>query len=159
MAKINPAVKRTLLGSINDRDSNQIYKWLSDETLSVNELMESNINVATLNEIHTSNFPYLLKEAVENGELEIDGLKSYGLADDALAFIDGKIVTTNPENSEEIMRLLIAVAKEEKAAILMATHDMVLVEKFPGRILRVENTTVNEVNTPGSFDPMKASGV
>ena len=102
MAKINPAVKRTLLGSINDRDSNQIYKWLSDETLSVNELMESNINVATLNEIHTSNFPYLLKEAVENGELELDGLKSYGLADDALAFIDGKSVTTNPENSEEI---------------------------------------------------------
>ena len=42
------------------------------------------------------------------------------------------------------MRLLIAVAKEEKAAILMATHDMSMVEKYPGRILRVEDLTIKE---------------
>ena len=77
MAKINPAVKRTLLASINDRDSNQIYKWVDDETLTIKELMDANIDVAALNEIHTSNFPYLLKEPVENGLLELDDLKSY----------------------------------------------------------------------------------
>ncbi len=59
----------------------------------------------------------------------------------------------DPETSEEIMRLLVAVAKEEKAAILMATHDMTMIEKYPGRILRVENKTVKEVNTMNQFDP------
>ena len=59
----------------------------------------------------------------------------------------------DPETSEEIMRLLVAVAKEEKAAILMATHDMSMVEKYPGRILRVENQSVREVNTMNQFDP------
>lgn len=59
----------------------------------------------------------------------------------------------DPETSEEIMRLLVAVAKEEKAAIIMATHDMSMVEKYPGRILRVEEQSIREVNTMNQFDP------
>ena len=51
------------------------------------------------------------------------------------------------------MRLLIAVAHEEKTAVLMATHDMTLVEKFPGRVLRVADGTVKEINSMNSFDP------
>ncbi|MEJ6506268.1 MAG: ATP-binding cassette domain-containing protein [Crocinitomicaceae bacterium] len=48
----------------------------------------------------------------------------------------------DPETSEEIMRLLIAVAKEKKASILMATHDMHIVKLFPNRTLLVENGEV-----------------
>ena len=59
----------------------------------------------------------------------------------------------DPETSAEIMQLLIAVGKEESAAIVMATHDMSMVEKYPGRILRVEDTEVKEVNTMNQFDP------
>ncbi len=51
----------------------------------------------------------------------------------------------DPETSEEIMRLLIAVAKEEKTAILMATHDMQMVQKFPGRIIKVEDGGIKEL--------------
>lgn len=59
----------------------------------------------------------------------------------------------DPETSEEIMRLLIAVGREEGAAVIMATHDMTMVEKFPGRIFRVENSSVKEINTMHHFDP------
>ena len=48
----------------------------------------------------------------------------------------------DPETSEEIMNLLIAIAKEEKAAILMATHDMHIVNKFPNRIVTVQEGLV-----------------
>jgi cell division transport system ATP-binding protein len=51
----------------------------------------------------------------------------------------------DPETSEEIMHLLIAVAKEEKTAILMATHDMQMVQKFPGRIIKVEDGGIKEI--------------
>jgi cell division transport system ATP-binding protein len=51
----------------------------------------------------------------------------------------------DPETSEEIMHLLIAVAKEEKTAILMATHDMQMVKKFPGRIIKVEDGGIKEL--------------
>jgi ABC-type uncharacterized transport system ATPase subunit len=46
------------------------------------------------------------------------------------------------------MELLLAVAKEENTAILMATHDMQTVRHYPGRILEVldgqliENSTI-----------------
>jgi ABC-type ATPase involved in cell division len=46
------------------------------------------------------------------------------------------------------MELLLAVAKEENTAILMATHDMQMVRHYPGRILEVldghlvEKTTI-----------------
>ena len=52
----------------------------------------------------------------------------------------------DPETSEEIMHLLIAIAKEEKTAILMATHDMQMVQKFPGRIIKVEDGGIKELN-------------
>ncbi len=60
----------------------------------------------------------------------------------------------DPETSEEIMRLLIAVAQEEKTAVLMATHDMTLIEKFPGKTLRVANGTVQEISSINQFNPM-----
>jgi cell division transport system ATP-binding protein len=43
------------------------------------------------------------------------------------------------------MQLLIAVAKEENTAILMATHDMQMIQKFPGRVLKVVDGEVKEL--------------
>ena len=40
----------------------------------------------------------------------------------------------DPESSEEIMRMLYLVASENKTAILIATHDYLLMEKFPARV-------------------------
>lgn len=61
----------------------------------------------------------------------------------------------DPETSEEIMRVLMAIAQEQKTAVLMATHDMSLVEKFPHRVMRVENNTVKEVEGMGTFNPFE----
>ena len=50
----------------------------------------------------------------------------------------------DPETSEEIMNLLIAIAKEEKTGILMDTNDMHIVNKFPKRIVTVKDGLVTE---------------
>ena len=63
----------------------------------------------------------------------------------AILMADEPTGNLDPETSEEIMRLLIAVAKEEKTAILMATHDMQMVQKFPGRIIKVEDGGIKEL--------------
>ena len=60
----------------------------------------------------------------------------------ALILADEPTGNLDPETSEEIMRLLLAVARDEKTAVIMATHDMRMVEKFPGKIYRVENGKV-----------------
>ena len=59
-----------------------------------------------------------------------------------LTLADEPTGNLDPETSEEIMNLLIAIAKEEKTAILMATHDMHIVNKFPSRIVTVQEGLV-----------------
>jgi cell division transport system ATP-binding protein len=70
------------------------------------------------------------------------------LADEPTGNLDG-------ETSEEIMRLIMAVAKETNAAVLMATHDLDIVEKFPGRVIRIEDGHLKEVDAIHHFDPFK----
>jgi cell division transport system ATP-binding protein len=43
----------------------------------------------------------------------------------------------DPETSEEIMKLLLNISKEGKA-VIMATHDYSIMEKFPSRTLKCE---------------------
>lgn len=61
----------------------------------------------------------------------------------------------DPITSQDIMQLLIAVAKEENSAVFMATHDMSIVEKFPGRIVRVEDGRLHELNSMNHFNPFE----
>ena len=51
----------------------------------------------------------------------------------------------DPETSEEIMKLLFDISKKGKA-ILMATHDFHLMDKFKSRTIKCENSTVVEVS-------------
>jgi len=50
----------------------------------------------------------------------------------------------DPETSKEIMELLLAVANEENTSVLMATHDLQLMQAFPGRILAIESQKLVE---------------
>ncbi|OIQ37318.1 MAG: phosphonate ABC transporter ATP-binding protein [Crocinitomix sp. MedPE-SWsnd] len=58
----------------------------------------------------------------------------------------------DPETSAEIMAVLMAIAKEG-TAVLMATHDLTIMEKFPSRTMQVKDQTVVELNPMNEFDP------
>jgi cell division transport system ATP-binding protein len=44
----------------------------------------------------------------------------------------------DPETSDEIMQLLFHISRDYGAAIVMATHDYIVVNKFPARMVRTE---------------------
>lgn len=88
-----------------------------------------------------NNFPHTLS----GGEQQRVSIARALLNKPSLILADEPTGNLDPETSEEIMQLLIAVAKEENTAILMATHDMNMVEKFPGRIVKVEESELIEV--------------
>lgn len=48
------------------------------------------------------------------------------------------------ETSTEIMELLVALTREENTAVLMATHDVQMIQKFPARTLLVEEGKIIE---------------
>lgn len=50
----------------------------------------------------------------------------------------------DPETSDEIMQLLFLISKNYGTAIVMATHDYIVINKFPGRLLRTERGRVHD---------------
>ncbi|MBK7131219.1 MAG: ATP-binding cassette domain-containing protein [Crocinitomicaceae bacterium] len=60
----------------------------------------------------------------------------------------------DPETSREVMAVLMAIAKEG-TSVLMATHDMSIMEQFPSRTMKVENKTVVELNPMNVFNPFE----
>lgn len=94
-----------------------------------------------------------MPHALSGGEQQRVSIARALLNKPELILADEPTGNLDPETSEEIMRLLLAVAQEEKTAVLMATHDMSMVEKFPGRVVRVENGKLKEINTINRFNP------
>ena len=48
----------------------------------------------------------------------------------------------DPETSDEIMQLLFHISRDFGATIIMATHDYIVINKFPARMLRTEKGKV-----------------
>jgi len=71
------------------------------------------------------------------------------LNDPELILADEPTGNLDPETSGEIMKLLIDISKNGRA-VLMATHNYQIIERFPARIIRCEQGKVVEV-TDGSW--------
>ena len=61
-----------------------------------------------------------------------------------LILADEPTGSLDPETSDEIMQLLFQIAKEDGTAVLMATHDYMVVNKFPARTLSTEGVRLVE---------------
>lgn len=62
----------------------------------------------------------------------------------SLLLADEPTGNLDPESSDEIMYLLHKVANENKTAIIIATHDYRLIDKFPARIYECKNGNLIE---------------
>jgi cell division transport system ATP-binding protein len=50
----------------------------------------------------------------------------------------------DPEMSDDIMKLLIRINREHNTAVLMATHNYQLIDRYPAKIYRCERNSVVE---------------
>ena len=48
----------------------------------------------------------------------------------------------DPETSDEIMNLLFNISRDYGTAIVMATHDYIVINKYPARMVRTERGRV-----------------
>jgi len=82
--------------------------------------------------------------ALSGGEQQRVAIARALLNKPQLILADEPTGNLDAETSEEIMHLLLAVAKEENTAILMASHDVSIIEKFKSRIIKIENGELKE---------------
>src|SRR6516162_1945301 len=50
----------------------------------------------------------------------------------------------DPETSDEIMQLLIQISKDYGTTVMMATHDYIVINKFPARMIKTERGRVED---------------
>lgn len=55
----------------------------------------------------------------------------------------------DPNTTDEIMQLLFNICRDYHTAFIMATHDYTIIQKFPARVVRIEQGAVKEISVAG----------
>lgn len=87
---------------------------------------------------------YKMPHELSGGEQQKVVIARALINDPLLIIADEPTGNLDPEISEELVGLLHKISKEG-TAVIMATHDYRLIEKFPARVLKVENQTLSEL--------------
>lgn len=83
-------------------------------------------------------FPYELS----GGEQQRVDIARALLNSPRLILADEPTGNLDPETTDEIMNLLFQISKELGTAIVMATHDYMVINKYPARMIRTEGSRV-----------------
>lgn len=129
---------------LSDRSVNENLKFVMKATgwKDKNEMDERIEDVLEKVGLKTKGFkmPYQLS----GGEQQRVSIARALINDPELILADEPTGNLDPETSSGIMALLIDISKSGRA-VLMATHNYALMEKFPSRTLRCENGKVLSV--------------
>ena len=109
------------------------------------ELMEKRVK-EVLQLVGVESKIHAMPHQLSGGEQQRVSIARALLNKPALILADEPTGNLDPETSEEIMRLLLAVAREERSAVIMATHDMRMVERFPGKVYKVEQGAIRPLS-------------
>ncbi len=109
-----------------------------------------------LNLIGLGEKAYRMPHELSGGEQQRISIARALINKPELILADEPTGNLDPETSKDIMHLLMAIAGEG-TSVLMATHDLSLMEQFGGRVIRVEEGKIHSLNTIKDFDPYSSS--
>ena len=99
-----------------------------------------------LKKVGMSNKSYKMPHELSGGEQQRIVIARALLYDPLLILADEPTGNLDPETGHQIISLLSSISKSG-TAILMATHNISLVEEFPGRILKCEAKKIIDMGT------------
>lgn len=92
-----------------------------------------------LNEVGMGNKGYKMPHELSGGEQQRIVIARALLNKPKLILADEPTGNLDPETGNAILDLLHGICEREKTAIIMATHNLGLLETHPGKVLKVEN--------------------
>lgn len=91
-----------------------------------------------LEKVNLSTKGFKMPHELSGGEQQRVAIARALLNDPELILADEPTGNLDPETSEGIMKLLIEISKNGRA-VLIATHDMMMYQKFPSRVVKCED--------------------
>jgi len=104
-------------------------------------LMEEKIN-DVLDKVGLKSKGFKMPFEMSGGEQQRVDIARALLNSPKLILADEPTGNLDPETSDEIMQLLIQIAKDYGTSVIMATHDFIVINRYPSRMLKTENGKV-----------------
>ena len=132
---------------LTDRSVNDNLMFVLKATgWSDKEKMQKRIQ-EVLEKVNLSTKGFKMPHELSGGEQQRIAIARALLNDPELILADEPTGNLDPETSEGIMKLLVEISKNGRA-VLIATHDIMMYQKFPSRVIRCENGKLIDGTTP-----------
>lgn len=127
---------------LTDRNVNNNLKFVLKATGWTDEkLMDEKIQ-EVLDKVGLKAKGFKMPFELSGGEQQRVDIARALLNSPKLILADEPTGNLDPETSDEIMTLLYSISKEFNTTIVMATHDYIVVQKYPARMIRTEKGRV-----------------
>jgi cell division transport system ATP-binding protein len=123
---------------LSDRNVNENLSFVLKATGWQDEQLIQQKVDDVLNIVGLQNKGFKMTYEMSGGEQQRVDIARAMLNSPKMILADEPTGSLDPETSDEIMQLLFQIAKEDGTAIIMATHDYMVVNKFPARTLTTE---------------------
>ncbi|NCT94744.1 MAG: ATP-binding cassette domain-containing protein [Chitinophagaceae bacterium] len=127
---------------LTDRNVHQNLRFVLKATGWQDErLMEEKIN-DVLDKVGLRSKGFKMPFEMSGGEQQRVDIARALLNSPKLILADEPTGNLDPETSDEIMQLLMQIARDYGTAVIMATHDFIVINRYPSRILKTEKGRV-----------------
>ncbi len=132
---------------LTDRNVNDNLKFVLRATGWKDEKLMNNKIEDVLDKVGLKAKGFKMPYELSGGEQQRVDMARALLNSPKVILADEPTGNLDPETSDEIMNLLFDIAKDSQAAVIMATHDYLVVQKYPARMIRTEKGRVSEIST------------
>ena len=148
-----PFLRRTLgvvfqdFQLLTDRNVNENLKFVLKATGWTDERLMNEKIADVLDKVGLKSKGFKMPFELSGGEQQRIDIARALLNSPKLILADEPTGNLDPETSDEIMKLLFPISRDYNTAVVMATHDYIVVQKFPARLIRTGQGRVEELSS------------
>lgn len=136
---------------LTDRNVHENLKFVLRATgWKDNKLMEEKIN-DVLDKVGLRSKGFKMPFEMSGGEQQRVDIARALLNSPKLVLADEPTGNLDPETSDEIMQLLFQISKDSNTSVIMATHDYIVINRYPARMLKTERGQVYDTTSVAAY--------